>query len=136
MNTPAKTSRHQFTLGGLMWFVTVVAATCGFVRFLAGAGVLSWAVPLVLIFWPSLLALARCCRFRFVATKVRLVLLTVCLLVVSVIAGVKSEVGGVRSVLGALYADAFVSIIAWPAQVIVIYIMRLDMRRRNRDQNE
>lgn len=108
--------------------VTIVAVLCGFVRFVAleGTGVLSVVVFFVLMLWPSLLALARCCRFRCAATKVRLVLLTVCLLFIAVAVGIQSF---------DLFIYPVVIVAAWPPQAIVIWIIRLDMRDLDRRRN-
>ena len=89
--------------------------------------VVSVAVFWVLLFLPSLLALARCCQFRGVATNVRLVLLTVSLLVIAVAVGIQSF-----DIL--LYP--VVIAVAWPPQAIVIWIMRRDMRDWNRAKNK
>ena len=137
MIPPVETSRYQFTLAGLLSLVTVVAAIFGFARLVAAGGTQSSVVFGALVFWPTLLGLARCCRLRCVATKARIAALTASVFVVTTAFCVHSS----DLVLGLiltrqLYPVGLFIAVIWIPQVIVIWIIRLDIRDWSRRHNE
>jgi hypothetical protein len=129
MNDFGDNSGCQWTLRGLMWFVTIVAALCGISRFvvLEWPGIVDWeelrvlSLPVfwVMMFWPTLLALARACRFRLAATVARLMILTLFFLAFAALVGVQSF---------DILIYPVIIVVVWPPQMVVIWIIHLDMR--------